>query len=248
MGSKKITPFSVGIVGYGAFGALLHTLFVRFAPEVQVRIFSSRKVPDGETFFALEEVAQCDAVILAVPIRAFEETLVRIIPLTRSDTMIVDVATVKEHTENLLKKYAPGRFIATHPMWGPESYKKKGESVEGFRIVVTAHTLSAQVYESLRARLQSLGFVVVEMSAQKHDTHLAETLFLTHFVGQVITDAGFDRTAIDTVSFRYLMDAVESVRHDAELFRDVYHFVPACKEVLQRFAHSEQRIQQILTG
>ncbi len=235
---------SVGIVGYGAFGALIHELLKRFAPKAQVKVFSSRFVPDGKVFFELAEVAACDAVVLSVPISAFEGTLKKMQSLLGPQTVVVDVATVKGHTVKLLKKHLKGgRFIATHPMWGPESYKKKGNSVEGLRIVVTDHTLAAEEYAALRAALKSIGFDVIEMTAKQHDKHLAETLFLTHFLGQTITTAKFDRTEIDTLSFGFLMDAVESVRQDKALFQDVFKYVPECKAILERFAKAEYAVK-----
>jgi len=117
---------TVGIVGYGAFGALLHTLLGRFASDVVVRIHSRDKKPDGKTFYSLAETAKSDALVLAVPISEFEEVLKKVLPLIRTDTVLVDVATVKVHTLNLLKKLAKGRrYISTHPVWGPESYEKR---------------------------------------------------------------------------------------------------------------------------
>lgn len=238
---------SIGIIGYGAFGVLIHTLIKRFAPALQVRIYSSRQTPDNATFYSLEETSASDAVILTVPIRAFEATLKRIVPLTKPDTVLIDVATVKGQTVRLLKRFAKGRpYIAMHPMWGPESYEKKNKDVTGFRIVVTEYTIGQLRYEVLKRFLVQLGFDVVEMTAAEHDKHLAETLFLTHFVGQIISHGKFNRTAIDTVSFGYLMDAVESVKHDTALFKDVYRFVPYCKKVLARFAVSEKAVQKIL--
>ncbi len=89
---------TVGIVGYGAFGMLAHKLLSRFAPDLEVRIYSREKKPGGKVFFSLAETVKCDAVILAVPISAFEEILNKIVPLTRNDTVLIDVATVKVHT------------------------------------------------------------------------------------------------------------------------------------------------------
>lgn len=239
---------SVGIVGYGAFGKLTETLLKRFVPELQVRIFSSKQAPDGTRFFSLEEVAASDVLVLAVPIRAFEETLLKVLPHVGPETILVDVCTVKVHSVSLLKKHAASRaWIATHPMWGPESYEKKKGNVSGFRIVIAESTLSetdrARIVEALKAH----GFDVVSTDADTHDKHLAETLFLTHFVGQVIARAGFDRTEIDTVSFGYLMDAVESVKHDEALFRDVFTFNPYCKEVLERFGLAEKEVEALLS-
>ncbi len=238
---------TVGIVGHGAFGKLIATLVRRFAPSTEVRIYSSKREPDGKEFFSLPDVASSDAVILAVPIHAFEEALLKILPLARPDTVIVDVCTVKVHTVNLLKKHASGKqWVATHPMWGPESYEKKKGDVTGFRIVIAESTLSEGNVQALSDALKQVGFDVVSIDAETHDKHLAETLFLTHFVGQVIARAGFDRTEIDTVSFGYLMDAVESVKHDEALFRDVFTFNPYCKEVLERFGGEMEEVKQVL--
>ena len=84
------------------------------------------------------------------------------------------------------------------------------------------------------------------MSPEEHDKHLAETLFLTHLVGQIIARGEFGRTEIDTVSFGYLMDAVESVKHDTELFQDVFRYNPYCRQVLERFGVAEQAVQALL--
>ena len=235
---------TVGIIGHGAFGALVETLLKRFAPGVLVRAYDTKK---GKSPATLAEAAQCDAVVLSVPISEFESTLKEAIPLTRPDTVIVDVSTVKVHTTALLKKFAEGRpYISTHPVWGPESYEKRGGDIKGFRIVMTDGTLEVADYTALTDFLKSCGFDVVEMSAEAHDKHLAETLFLTHFIGQVVSSGGFKRTIADTISFGYLMDAVESVKNDAELFRDVFRFDPYCAEVLERFAKAESEVRALL--
>lgn len=243
-----MTIRSVGIIGYGNFGACAETLLKRFAPTLLLRIYAPEREPDRKRFFALDEVAQSDAVILAVPIKAFEKVLKKILPLMSPEGIIVDVATVKVHTVKLLKKLAKGRrYIATHPMFGPESYEKRSGDVTGFRIVVALHTLSANAYSVLRSYASDLGFKVVEMTPQAHDKQLAETLFLTHFLGQAVEHGGFRRTDIDTVSFGYLMDAVESVRADTKLFRDVFRFNPFCANVLKRFEKAEEEVHAILS-
>ena len=238
---------TVGIIGYGAFGALVHTLLGRFAPEVAVKVHARERKPDSATFFSLAETAKCDAVVLAVPIHAFEEVLGEIVPLMGEKTALVDVATVKVHTVNLLKKLAKGkRYLATHPVWGPESYEKSGGNVKGFRIIMVDGTLDIDEYTALTEWLKKCGFDVIEMSAKEHDKHIAKTLFLTHFIAQIVARAGVKRTAIDTVSFGWLMNAVESVQHDHDLFKDVYKYNPYCKEVLKRFGIGEAGVQKLL--
>ncbi len=238
---------SVGIIGYGSFGALLETLVNQFAPTVEVKIFSSRREPDGTQFFSFEEVAACDIVIPSVPIHAFEETVAKLLPLMRPEGIIVDVATVKVHTVGVLRRLASDRhWVATHPMFGPESFAKRNGDVTGFRIVLTEHTLPTEQYTQLVDFLRARGFSVVEMSPEEHDQHLAETLFLTHLVGQIIARGNFGRTEIDTVSFGYLMDAVESVKQDTVLFQGVFRYNPYCRDVLNRFGIAEGEVQQLL--
>lgn len=240
---------SIGIVGYGHFGKLVHAMVSRLSPETAVRVYSSRATPDNVLFFSLAEVAACEAVVLSVPIHAFEATVEKLLPLVSWSTVLVDVATVKLHTVEVLERLAPAqRWIATHPMFGPESFAKQGNRVEGLRIVIAKHTLGASEYRDLKVMLEGFGFLVVEKTAQQHDEQLAETLFLTHFVGQIVSRAGFRRTDIDTVSFGYLFDAVESVRKDTELFADVYAYNPYCKAVIERFDEEEKAVKKLLLG
>jgi len=240
---------SLGLVGYGHFGAFLHTLAKRHVPDTQLKIYSRRRTPDDVLFFPLEAVAACDAVILAVPIGQYGEFLDRIGPHLRADSVIVDVATVKKYTGDLVRAAAGDQpFVAMHPMFGPESYARRDGDVSGFRIVITESTLEADCYQELLRQLRSIGFSIVEKSADEHDRDLAETLFLTHYIGQVVAQGGFERTDIDTVSFGYLMDAVDSVRHDTRLFDDVFRFNPYCRQVIERFDKSERKILEKLLG
>ncbi|MEX0918250.1 MAG: prephenate dehydrogenase/arogenate dehydrogenase family protein [Candidatus Paceibacterota bacterium] len=234
---------SIGIIGYGAFGTHMVELIQRFAPNVVVKVASRRYEPDGRLFFPEAEVCACDAVVLCCSIRDFEAELERLLPLIPETTVIVDVATVKTHTVKIFQKYAGGRqYLATHPMFGPESYKKTTGDVSGYRIVVAGHTLSSETYTSLVAFVKACGFVIIEMTPDEHDKLLADTLFLTHYIGQTMKHAGFLRTDIDTVSFQSLMNAVESVAHDEQLFMDVYRYNPYCNDAAERFHAAQEEV------
>ena len=200
----EFMPLTIGLIGYGHFGAFLHDLAQRYLPDATLKIHSGRREPDGVQFFPLEEVAACDAVVLSVPISAYAATLAKIDPHMRSDGVVIDIATVKKYTMDLLQTARPARpFVAMHPMFGPESYAKREGDVSGLRIVVTGHSLAPSHYAALSEKLAAVGFQVIEMTADAHDQELAETLFLTHYIGQVIAHGGFERTDIDTVSFGF---------------------------------------------
>ena len=234
---------TVGIIGYGNFGKFLHELGQRFFPELEFRIHSRRATVDDETFFDLKTAAQSDIVILCDGISEYEERMLAVLEHALPETILIDVATVKKHTSDLCYKHCDGhRFISIHPMFGPVSYQKSRGDVDGFRIVVTDYALRNDAYQMLKSKFASLGFSIIEMSADEHDQRLAETLFLTHYIGQSIMKAGFDRTEIDTLSFQFLMDAVDSIRNDKKLFTDVYNFNPYCKAAAERFHEAQEAV------
>lgn len=238
MVSQKV---SFGIVGYGQFGRFLHLLLRRYLPDNVTLVFA----PDGEKPVSLQDVARCDVLFLAVPISAYSDVLRSLAPLVTVSTVLVDVATVKGYTSRVISELnLPCRFVSTHPMFGPESFRKVEQSLDGFRIVITGHNLEPAVYSDACHILRHVGIKIVETSADQHDRDLAETLFLTHYVGQVVANAGFLRTEIDTVSFGYLMDAVDAVRNDGALFEQVVRYNPYCAEVIERFDRSDREIRR----
>lgn len=238
---------TIGIIGYGHFGTFIAELTERFLPEIEVRVYSRRATADNELFFELPQVAACDVVVFCSAIFEYKEQLMTVLPHLAKDTVLIDVATVKKYTTEIFREYASDRhWVSCHPMFGPESYQKTGGDVSGFRVVVTDHTLINDDYVHIKDALTRLGFLVVEMTADEHDTLLAETLFLTHYIAQSIDTAGFGRTDIDTVSFNSLMNAVQSVLGDKQLFEDVYQFNPYCQEVAERFRDAQEQVYSAL--
>lgn len=236
-------PRSLAIVGYGQFGRFVHQLQQKFCPDIETVVVTSQNRDDVRVV-SLAEAGQRDVVLVCVPIHRYETTLRELRPHLRADTIVVDVATVKEVTEQACRtQLADQPYICTHPMFGPASYQKSNYSIKDFRLVVTGHTLSVDVYQRLLDQVKEWGLVVIEMNAATHDRYLAETLFLTHFVSQVITVADFVRTDIDTVSFGFLMDAVESVRDDLSLFQDVYTYNQYCQATIDRLIASVETVQ-----
>jgi prephenate dehydrogenase len=238
---------TIGIIGYGNFGSFLHELVQRFFPNLELRIHSRRAVVDNQTFFDIKTTAQSDVVFLCDGISEYEARMLAVLKHATPDTILIDVATVKKYTSELCQKHCDGRrFISLHPMFGPASYKKHGGNIDGFRIVVTDYVLSNDEYQLLKAQFEALGFSIIEMDADEHDKRLADTLFLTHYIGQSILNANFTRTEIDTLSFQFLMDAVESVKDDKKLFTDVYNFNPYCREVVERLHNAQEAVYKDL--
>jgi prephenate dehydrogenase len=238
---------TVGIIGYGNFGKFVHELGQRFFPNLEFRIHSRRADVDNETFFDLKTTAQSDVIILCDGISEYKERMQEALSLALPNTVFVDVATVKKYTSELCYQYCDGRrFMSIHPMFGPSSYKKHNGNVDGFRIVVTDYVLKNDTYQMLKKKFSDYGFSIIEMTADEHDKNLADTLFITHYIAQSILEAQFHRTEIDTLSFQFLMDAVESVKDDKKLFADVYRYNPYCKESTKKFHQAQEKVFKTL--
>jgi len=237
---------SAGIIGYGDFGKFLHELLSVHFPHIKVKVTSSRSTPDGQLFFPIEEVCGADVLFLAVPISAFQEVVEKILPYLGRQTIVCDISTVKKHTVSILRDCKVPRFVATHPMFGPYSYEKQRKSLKNLKITVCDDTLSPKEHSLAVKFFRGMGLNVLEMTPDDHDRLVAETLFLTHLVGQIVKRGKFERTSIDTISFGFLMDATESVAHDDVLFREVFTYNPYCKEVLSRFESVEKQVAESL--
>lgn len=212
---------TIWIIGYGQFWKFIHTLCAQYLPDTDAT--------------PLEQVCNCDVVFPCMPISRFEESMEQILPLLWPDTIVREVCTVKHHPYQVLSSYPDLKYICSHPMFWPESYKKKWNSLQDLRLVMCGHTLDTDIYTKITHHLAETGLVVIQMTPDEHDQQLAQTLFLTHYVSQIVYQADFHRTDIDTISFGFLMDAVESVKDNAELFYDVRKYNPYCKEVVEKF-------------
>lgn len=236
-------PVEVAIVGRGAFGRFLKRALPRHFPQVRTRLVRGRASADA----LRRALSRSDAVVLAVPIRAYEEVVRRVVEAAPPSAVIVDVATVKGATQEVMERVCHGRsWLSIHPMFGPQSYAARGRALRGLTVVLTGHALPRPLLGALKRSARAAGLVVRSMTPQEHDRLLARTLFLTHYIGQTIAAAGFNRTPIDTVSFSALMQAVESVRNDVQLFADVYRSNPYCEEVIVAFEHAERIVHRFL--
>jgi prephenate dehydrogenase len=231
---SNLRIIEIGIIGYGQFGAFVKQIITENYPDIVVKISSRSNQVDNINFFEFEEVCQTDLIIPCVPISKFQETVERIKSSLKNkkNPIILEICTVKEYPLKILKEFPELKYISTHPMFGPNSYHKQNNKLNGLRMVICDHNLNKTEYSKILDQLQKLCLNIINISPEKHDKKLAKTLFLTHLISQTIIRGNFERTEIDTLSFSFLMDAVESLKNDQELFKEVYRYNPYCKEVV----------------
>jgi prephenate dehydrogenase len=234
----------IGVIGYGSFTKFLEAAINQYFPNAEILIYSRSNEIDNKKFFTLPEVCSTDILIPSVPIHAFENTIKEISPLLSENTLVFEVCSVKVHPKDVLEKYLPKNisYILSHPMFGPESFKKHNNSIEGFNLVIEKGRIEKDKYADLLSKLRTTGLNIIEMSAEEHDRKAAVFQFTTIFMGLVIRGSGLERTEIDTASARQMHNFTEMIGDDIGILKDMYKYNPYCKEQLNKIFNSTNKI------
>ncbi len=121
---------SVGLIGFGRFGSFLHELFRQHAPETEVLVCSRGEAPSSVRQAGIAECAKCDLLIPVVPISALLSVTEQFSKLISPSTCVLDVCSVKKYPQTVYRQFLneDQALILSHPMFGPSSYRKNGES------------------------------------------------------------------------------------------------------------------------
>ena len=125
----------------------------------------------------------------------------------------------------IMMKYLPKNcdILCTHPMFGPDSAKKYWKNLPF-------------VYE--KTRIQNLNNFkeiihffkkkecnMIEMSCEEHDKYSANSQFITHLTGRILSKLNLKTTPINTKGFDMLLGLIENTEKDSfELFKGLYKY------------------------
>jgi prephenate dehydrogenase len=238
----------IGIVGTGRFGSYFATQLERAG--YRVHRADARDEPASRRA-AMARACRSPLVIYAVPIRELEHAITGTRDLLAPDATVMDVSSVKIVPCALLERLLPGlATVGTHPLFGRQSAP---DNCAGQRAAVCAIGPGTAAGEAAAAQgaglFASLGVTVVRCTPAEHDTQVARTQFLTHFIGRGAIGAGIDRLPLSTKSHDALMDIVDVVGSDSmELFEDMAVFNPMVRAVRAEFLAALQDIDRHLAG
>jgi prephenate dehydrogenase len=233
---------TVGIIGFGSFGQFLAK---KLSPHCTIKVFSPRGTANDWSA-SLEEVAICDYVILGVPLGAYQQVLTDLKSLLAANTVIVDVASVKEKPVALVQELLPGRrLVSTHPLFGPESAK---DSLQDHTLVMCPETSDPKAFAVVKEFAVSLGLKVVEMTEQEHDKEMAMVHALTFFIAHSLKDMKLHDQKLSTGSFKKLLSLAELERHHSdELFATIQQGNPYAAEVREAFLEHAKALDQSIS-
>lgn len=223
---------TIGIIGYGSFTKFIIDFVDRSKLDFKIKISSRSNPVDNKVFFELREVCKCDILIPSVPINKFEEVIKNIKPLVSDHTLLLEVCSIKTYPKNILEKYwKDQKYILTHPMFGPESYKRNSYNVQEFKLVFCeSNNISKNDLDEILNFTKNLGFDNVLMTSDEHDRLAAVFHFTTMFTALMIKRSGLKRSKIDTVSASKMFDFTEMIGEDLGILKDMYDYNPYCKD------------------
>lgn len=232
---------NISIIGRGDFGQLV-----------------ARLIPDGiahknygskDTLESLDIIAKSDVIILSIPLQAYDELLPKLAPLLRSETLVVDVCSVKVKPAEILAQLLPDHenILLTHPLFGPQSYGNGNKHT----LVVTNtenQKMSAAAQQILDYCEKDLDLRVLHMTNEEHDKHMADIHVLTFFIARALGQMNLQAEPFMTPSFQELLDLVAlDASHTEALFDTIQNGNPFGAAERQRFIRILSEIDESLS-
>jgi cyclohexadieny/prephenate dehydrogenase len=209
----------------------------------------------GGTDFA--QIADCDLIILAVPVRSYAAVLQNILPHVRQDAVVSDVGSTKRGVVQVAEKILPAsQFIGGHPIAGLEKHGPQHADAKLFHerwtILTPGDAARAADVEKLKTFWEKLGSHVAVMDAAHHDRVLAITSHLPQLIARTIvgTAAALEDELQDEVikfSAGGFRDFTRMAAADPIMWRDVFlENGDAVLEMLQRLQEDIAVIQKLI--
>ncbi|MDP3993766.1 MAG: prephenate dehydrogenase/arogenate dehydrogenase family protein [Candidatus Doudnabacteria bacterium] len=237
----------VGIVGFGNFGKFFaRKLATTFDVSVwDCRNFNDEAAEMSVRWSTLEEVANRELVVLAVPLQSMELLLGRLTLCVNPNALLMDVCSVKQEPLRLMRKYLPQiELLGTHPLFGPQSAK---DGWHGHRLVICPIAASSPKSEFMLQFLRDQGLRLFEMTAEQHDRQMANVQALTHFIARGLTGCEVSNSELATTAFGHLCKVAELLGADSwELFKTIELGNPFAAEVRQRFMQELENLERRL--
>ena len=235
---------SVGIIGFGRFGKILASILQK-GYSISAYDLKETHSTSNVNFCSLDRVLDERVVFIAVPIRNFKTLIKDISPKLKNGTTLIDVCSVKSFPVNVMLKYVSKDIgiIATHPMFGPDSFTTNTKLKMMMSNVRDPYSLFIPWSEYF----SNQGIDIIEMSPDEHDRLAARSQGITHFLGRMLKQFGIKKTQIDTQGFKDLLDLVEQTCNDTwDLYTDLQLYNPYTLDTISELIKSTESLDKQL--
>lgn len=218
-----------------------------------------RGIIDGASTDIKTAVADCDLVMLAVPMLSMREQLAQIAPVISAHTIVTDAGSVKQPFIKDAMELLPhhNRIVPGHPIAGRE--KSGLDAIDAtlyqqHRVILTPlEQTDADAVQTVQALWEMVGAEVECLTAAYHDDVLAATSHLPHVLAYATVDMLATRQEAAEI-FRYaaggFKDFTRIASGDPIMWRDICltNRGPISDAISELQAHLEQLQKAIAAG
>ena len=232
----KVCLFGVGLIGGSlALAARESGVFASVVGcgrnESSLRRAVELGVIDSWSLDPADACRDCDLVVLATPLSAFEPLLAKIKPVLSPHAIITDVGSCKGSVVEAATRVfgtLPPNFIPAHPIAGRE--KSGVEFADGtlFRdhqvIVTPSDDCDSSALAAVIGMWQSVGADVKTLSVEQHDRVLAATSHLPHVLAYALVNTVAQTDDVEQI-FEFaaggFRDSSRVASSDPTMWRDI---------------------------
>ena len=239
---------TVSVYGYGRFGRFWAEIL---AEDFRVKVYSRRglnknEISDKVEITDFKGLFEADAVFYCVSISSFEEVLKLSGKYARPETIFFDTCSVKVNPVKWMKTNLPvnSQVIATHPMFGPDSYFNTRSDLP---MVMCNITAANEIFNWWVDYFGNKKMRTEIMTPDQHDEIVAYSQGITHYVGRVLADLNLSSTKINTLGYIKLLEIIEQTCNDSwQLFIDLQRFNPYTQKMRVDLFESVEKIYKAL--
>ena len=203
-------------------------------------------------------LADCDMVIIAVPIGAYADVCRAIAPVVKEGAIISDAGSVKKAAIGYMNNALPAHvhLVPGHPIAGTEHSGPDAGFAELFDgrwcILTPQQATDEKAVATCRAFWEGMGAKIQIMEADHHDLVLAITSHLPHLIAYTIVGTADDlsedlKSEVIQFSAGGFRDFTRIASSDPTMWRDIFlHNKEGVLNILQRFTEDLTALQKAI--
>lgn len=260
---KKVLVIGLGLIG-GSLAAALrrtkrHQVFGFDADTQSILQAKSQGVIDHEVYDFKSSISDMDVVVLAVPVKAMEQVLAKVVPFLKPNTLLTDVGSVKgSFIAAAYEAFGtpPPGFVPGHPIAGSERSGISAVNIDLFvdhKFIITPLASSHPEAVAVLADLwEGIGCEILHMDVERHDEVLAATSHLPHLLAFSLVDTLASDTDNKDI-FRYaaggFRDFTRIAGSDPTMWHDVFIANrDACLKTLDQFTQGLDTLREAVAS
>ena len=182
----------------------------------------------NEVVLTLDEISQCDIIILTIPVNGIINISKRFKDLDPKCT-IIDFGSTKEKISNVIPKKIRENFVAAHPMTGTEKFGPSAAISDLYTdkvVVLCDMEKSGEHQQNVAKKLFSdIKMQLVFMDAKEHDRHAAFISHMPHAVSYAIANAVMkqeEATSIVALAAGGFKDMSRIAKSSPNMWEDIF--------------------------